>query len=93
MSKPSPPTFTILYFAAASSYTGRESEQLPAPLQLSQLFATLEARYDGISAKVLKGCAITINLEYVDVPAEHNDDDILIKAGDEVGIIPPVSSG
>ena len=92
MSEPSTPTFTILYFAAASSYTGRESEQLPAPLQLSQLFQTLEARYDGISAKVLKGCAITVNLEYVDIPAEH-EDDILIKAGDEVGIIPPVSSG
>jgi molybdopterin converting factor small subunit len=92
MSEPSTTSFTILYFAAASSYTGRESEQLPAPLKLSQLFATLEARYDGISAKVLKGCAITINLEYVDVPAEH-DDNIIIKAGDEVGVIPPVSSG
>ena len=91
---PEPPalTFTILYFAAASSYTGRESEQLPAPLKLSQLFATLEARYDGISAKVLKGCAITINLEYVDIPGE-SEDEIVIKASDEVGIIPPVSSG
>jgi molybdopterin converting factor small subunit len=92
MPEQAPPTFTILYFAAASSYTGIESEKLPAPLQLSKLFGTLEARYDGISAKVLKGCAVTINLEYVDLPGD-GDDDVLIKEGDEVGVIPPVSSG
>jgi molybdopterin converting factor small subunit len=92
MPEPPFPTFTILYFAAASSYTGLESEQLPAPLQLSKLFEKLEVRYDGIFSKVLKGCAITINLEYVDIPVNH-DHEILIKAGDEVGIIPPVSSG
>ena len=87
-----PSTFTILYFAAASSYTGLESEHLQAPLQLSKLFDALEVRYNGISAKVLKGCAVTINLEYVDVPS-NGEEDVQIKAGDEVGIIPPVSSG
>lgn len=92
MAEPPSPTFTILYFAAASSYTGLESEQLAAPLQLSKLFEKLEARYDGIFNKVLKACAITINLEYVDIPADH-DHEVLINAGDEVGIIPPVSSG
>lgn len=92
MPQPVTTTFIILYFAAASSYTGLESEKLPAPLPLSKLFETLEARYVGISAKVLKGCAVTINLEYVDVPGK-DDEEVVINAGDEVGIIPQVSSG
>jgi molybdopterin converting factor small subunit len=91
MSSP-PSVFTILYFAAASSYTGLESEKLTAPLPLSKLFATLEARYAGMTAKVLTGCAVTINLEYADVP-ESGEDEVMIQAGDEVGVIPPVSSG
>lgn len=92
MSAPAAQTFTILYFAAASSYTGLESEKLPAPLPLSKLFETVEARYNGITAQVLKGCAVTVNLDYVDVPTE-GEEDVLIRVGDEVGIIPPVSSG
>lgn len=92
MAKSSSPTFTILYFAAAASYTERESEQLPAPLPLSKLFGILESRYSGMHAKVLKACAVTINLEYIDLPAE-GEAGVLIQAGDEVGIIPPVSSG
>lgn len=92
MPKPLSSTFTILYFAAASTYTDLESERLPAPLPLSKLFEALEARYHGILPKVLIGCAVTINLEYVDVPSD-GEEDVLIQAGDEVGIIPPVSSG
>jgi len=98
-------TFTILYFAAASSYTNLSSEHLPAPLSLRQLFPTLESLYPGITAKVLKSCAVTVNLEYIDVeedttspPGEGQDSNtspsgFVIQAGDEVGIIPPVSSG
>ena len=93
------PTFTVLYFAAASSYTARSSEELPAPVPLAKLFPTLESRYPGITAKVLKSCAVTVNLEYVDIEedSEPKPDNVskrfLIKPGDEVGIIPPVSSG
>ncbi len=47
---------------------------------------------------------MTINLEYVDLDldsdgdtasdgASKNDEPVVIQAGDEVGIIPPVSSG
>lgn len=98
-------TFTILYFAAASSYTNLSCENLPAPLSLKKLFPTLESRYPGITAKVLKSCAVTVNLEYVDieedttsVPEQGQDSNtpppgFTIRAGDEVGIIPPVSSG
>lgn len=98
-------TFTILYFAAASSYTDRSSEQLPAPLPIRSLFSTLESKYPGITFKVLKSCAVTVNLEYVEIDHDstenlgvnakesENEGDGMIRAGDEVGIIPPVSSG
>jgi len=98
------PTFTILYFAAASTYTSKTSELLPAPLPVRSLFSTLESRYPGITAKVLRSCAVTINLEYVDMDLDSNagpafdsasepKGELIIQAGDELGIIPPVSSG
>lgn len=88
--------FNLLYFASASTFTGKQFETLPAPLPLSQLFSTLEERYSGIRSKVLESCMVTINLSYVDVPEENKDggaDEAVIKEGDEVAIIPPVSSG
>ncbi|PHH65468.1 hypothetical protein CDD81_2248 [Ophiocordyceps australis] len=85
--------FKILYFAGASSFTGKEGERLPAPLSLNKLFTELEAKYPGIGEAVLESCLVTINLEYVDVPSEHDTDGTVIKEADEVAIIPPVSSG
>ncbi|KAF7867409.1 hypothetical protein EAF04_005492 [Stromatinia cepivora] len=87
--------FTILYFATAGSYTSKDSEAFPAPLPLSQLFETLENRYNGMRDKVLRSCLVTINLEYIDIPVAGSDNppEIIIKDGDEVAIIPPVSSG
>jgi molybdopterin converting factor small subunit len=81
--------FKLLYFAAASSYTKKQSEELSAPLPISELFAVLEKQYPGIKAKVLESSAVTVNLEYVDL----DENSTVIKDGDEVGIIPPVSSG
>lgn len=99
-------TFQIHYFATASSYTGKQTESLPAPLPLSRLFDTLEARYPGIRERVLRCCGVSLGLEYVDVEeaeqlekqreggkGEGDGSVVVIKAGDEVGIIPPVSSG
>ena len=90
-------TFTILYFANAYSYTGTQSERLPAPLPLQKLYPKLESRYPGITAKVLNICAVTVNLEYVDIDTKDNgcsaEHELVIQPGDEVGIIPPVSSG
>lgn len=98
-------TFTILYFAMANSYTNLASETLPAPMAFNRLFATLESRHPGFTDKVLKSCAVTVNLEYVDTEesagssAEQSENaaiasqGLVIQAGDEVGIIPPVSSG
>ena len=90
-------TFTILYFASASSFTGRSSDNLPAPLHLSRLFPLLEEKYPGITGKVLESCLVTVNLEYVDVPSPdatiQPEEEVVIEAGSEVAIIPPVSSG
>ncbi|KAF2090240.1 Molybdopterin synthase sulfur carrier subunit [Saccharata proteae CBS 121410] len=83
--------FRILYFAAASSYTKRESEDLQAPLRAADLFDTLEQRYPGMKLKVLTSCAVTVNLQYIDLQDE--DAELVINEGDEVAIIPPVSSG
>jgi len=92
-------TFQIYYFASASSYTKKDTEALPAPLPLSHLFVALEKRYPGIREKVLRSCGVSLGLEYVDVEEAERVNSksegpvIMIKAGDEVGIIPPVSSG
>ncbi|KAH7377267.1 Molybdopterin synthase sulfur carrier subunit [Pyrenochaeta sp. MPI-SDFR-AT-0127] len=86
--------FSILYFAAAATFTGKSSEHLAAPVRARGLFALLEERYPGIGEKVLSSCAVTVNLEYVDVGEDDAEDaDREIKEGDEVAIIPPVSSG
>lgn len=90
-------TFQLLYFASASSYTHRESDTFQAPLPLKDLFSVIESRYSGITENILKSCAVTINLEYVDIDEKSSNgdihSDIIIQAGDEVAIIPPVSSG
>ncbi|KAJ2906053.1 hypothetical protein MKZ38_003090 [Zalerion maritima] len=94
-STPKPPKgqFNVLYFASASSFASKDNEQFPAPLTLNKLFNSLEHRYPGIKADVLSSCLVTVNLDYVDVPAEGEEGGVLIQEGDEVAIIPPVSSG
>ncbi|OJJ51738.1 hypothetical protein ASPZODRAFT_148962 [Penicilliopsis zonata CBS 506.65] len=86
-------SFIIHYFSTASSFTGKHSESLPAPLPLSRLFAVLEERYPGITEKVLDSCSVSLGDEYVDVQGNANGNENVIREGDEVGIIPPVSSG
>jgi molybdopterin converting factor small subunit len=94
MAKEPPGHFQLLYFASAASYTAKDFETLEAPLPLSTLFNHLEKYYVGIKQKILDSCLVTINLEYVDIPdCEKGDREIVIEAGDEVAIIPPVSSG
>ncbi len=93
MSAPRPPNghFNVLYFAGASSLTGKDSESLPAPMSMGKLFAELESRYPGIKSRILDSCLVTINLEYVEVEAGAEGQ--TIQELDEVAIIPPVSSG
>lgn len=97
--------FKLLYFASASSYTKRDFEEFQAPLPLPRLFDVLEERYPGIKDNVLCRCAVTINLNYVDVDTIEGErsqmrwvepdrkDVLVIEEGDEVALIPPVSSG
>ncbi|CAI7596684.1 unnamed protein product [Penicillium glandicola] len=82
-------TFTIHYFATASQYTSKNTESLPAPLKLSALFSELEQRYPGIVDKVLSTCGVSLDGEYVDV---EEDGEVLIQAGGEVAVIPPMSA-
>lgn len=94
-STPKPPSghFNVLYFASASSYTGKDYESFPATMPLKKLFSELESRYPGIQTKILDSCLVTINLDYVDVTGEDGAEDVVITEADEVAIIPPVSSG
>ncbi|THD00129.1 hypothetical protein EYZ11_000454 [Aspergillus tanneri] len=85
-----PATFQIHYFSSATTYTNKQTESLPAPLPLSQLFDVLEARYPGIHEKVLRSCGVSLDEEYVDI---YTGEDVMIEEGSEVAIIPPVSSG
>ncbi|KAF9690525.1 hypothetical protein EKO04_011369 [Ascochyta lentis] len=86
--------FTVLYFAAASTFTGKTTEPLPAPLLVGHLFAMLNDRYPGFEEHVLSSCAVTVNLDYVDLDVDDGSGAAKeINAGDEVAIIPPVSSG
>lgn len=95
-------TLTILYFATAASYTRRQQDTLPlpatssnsSPLTLRKVLQLLEEKYPGINAKVLGSCAVTVDLDYVDLEDEGPEGlGKVIEAGAEVGIIPPVSSG
>jgi len=91
--------FRLLYFASAASFTGKLADDLQAPLPLKDLFSILEHRYPGITKAVLSSAAITVNLDYVDFEVELQSTEPtkimigIIHPGDEVAIIPPVSSG
>lgn len=93
--KPPSAHFSILYFASAATFTRKASEDFPAPLTVPELFKLLEKSYPGIGPKVLTSCLLTINLDYVDIDGEgwQAASSTTIKEGDEVAIIPPVSSG
>ena len=91
----SPGYFSLLYFATAAKYTKKSSDIFPAPLPVKNLFAMLEKEYRGITDSVLSSSAVTINLHYVDMEQNDKESDggLKIQKGDEVAIIPPVSSG
>ena len=95
--KPPAGHFRLLYFASAASFTRKSSEDFPAPLPVADLFGVLEKKHSGLTKAVLSTAAITINLDYVDVGEGQEGSDeakeVMIQEGDEVAIIPPVSSG
>lgn len=89
-------SFRILYFASAAKHTGKDFENLPAPLPVNDLFDYLETRYPSFKENVLNSCAVTVGLDYVDADTGedgNSGDGRVIQQGEEVAIIPPVSSG
>jgi len=95
--KPPAGQFRLLYFASAASFTRKSSDHFSAPLPIADLFYVIETKHPGITNAVLSSAAVTVNLDYVDVDEDGqtfgNQKSIVIKEGDEVAIIPPVSSG
>ena len=87
--------FRILYFSSAANFTRKSAEDFRAPLQVTGLFDFLENHYPGIRKSVLCSCAVTVNLDYVDIEEDRSvtTSKTVIEEGDEVAIIPPVSSG
>lgn len=92
--KPPKRHFRVLYFASAASFAKQESEYFAAPMTVRKLLGTLEEKYPGIKTTILDSSLVTVNLNYVEVPEKDDDPhQVTIAEGDEVAIIPPVSSG
>jgi molybdopterin converting factor small subunit len=84
---------TVLYFAAASTATGLTSECVPLPphesFRLSSLGPLLASRYPNSKLEeVLRSSRWSVDAEMVDEP-----EDVVLKGGEEVAIICPVSGG
>ncbi|KAJ3331120.1 hypothetical protein HDU76_004029 [Blyttiomyces sp. JEL0837] len=102
------PTIHILYFAAARDATTGNitSEEITLStstksISLQSLLQILTTNHPSLKL-VLETAMVAINMEYVDCGAlwkQNNADSsgawdgTLVKAGDEVAIIPPVSGG
>lgn len=83
---------TILYFAAASTATGLDSERIPLPpqpLALSKLGEILVAKHPDTNLKqVLETSQWSVDAEMVDEPEK-----VILQDGNEVAVICPVSGG
>lgn len=85
---------TVLYFAAALTATGTASEviELPSHLaeyKLADLGPLLVSRYpDSNLGDVLKTSQWSVDAEMVDDP-----ENVILKGGEEVAVICPVSGG
>jgi len=96
---PSQPEITILYFAAASTATGLTSQTISLPLpsstspteqfrlsSLGDLLVSLHSN-KGLD-KILQSSQWSVDAEMVDDPRE-----VVLKGGEEVAVICPVSGG
>jgi len=83
---------TVLYFAAATTTTGRTSETFALPdcgLKLSDLANLIVSRHPNTGIdRVLEGSRWSVDAELV-----HQLDSFVLKGGEKVGVIPPVSGG
>ena len=74
----------VLYFGVLKESLGRESEmvELPEPARVADLMA----RFEGEGAEWMRSIAVAVNREY----ARRED---VLRDGDEVALLPPVSGG
>ncbi len=79
-------TLTIALFGVARDIVGASTLTLPAQKQLTvgQLLERLRAEYPRFTE--LRSLLVAVNQEYAETPQ-------LIRAGDEIALIPPVAGG
>lgn len=86
------PTITVLYFAAASTATGLPSEEIPIPhegFKLSELGSLLTSRHSKSDlGKILNTSRWSVDLEMI-----SNPEVVVLRGGEEVAVICPVSGG
>ncbi len=82
-----PPTIDIFLFAAARQRQGAAhiTLELSGPTSLTALRSLMAARFPAL-AELLPQCRVAINETFA-------PDDLLVRPGDTVAIIPPVSGG
>ena len=82
-------TVRVLYFAKAREVasTSEESIELPEAAATSDLISIIVARHPKLQG-VLTSCVLALNQEYL-----SQGQSVLLKANDEVAIIPPLSGG
>lgn len=82
-----PPTFTVLLFAAARDLAGADSAsvELSPGATVAELRAELARRFPALAA-LLGRSAIAVNHDFA-------EDGRVLSSDDEVAIIPPVSGG
>jgi molybdopterin converting factor small subunit len=93
---PSQPEITVLYFAAASTATGLTSQTISLPLPSSTEHFHLSSLGDLLVSlhpnkgldKILQSSQWSVDAEMVDDPWE-----VVLKGGEEVAVICPVSGG
>jgi len=89
---PPPPSVTVLYFAGASSATGLTTETIPLPsaqFPLTDLAGLLAARHPHTNlGDILANSSWAVNEAMVDDPGA-----VVLRGGEEVAVICPVSGG
>ena len=91
---PAPASITVLYFAAASTATGRATERIELPMTpfpLTRLGGLLTQRYPKSDlSTILERSQWSVDAEMV---PEEGLEELQLKGGEEVAIICPVSGG
>ncbi len=78
----------VLYFAMLKDIFGREREavELPEGATLLMLVDMLRAKGGAAAGRVWDAMAVAVNQEYARL-------DVVLREGDEVALLPPVSGG